>query len=316
MLPMRRCLLALPALLACALVRPLPPAAPAVQGLPLDDEGATFSAVWVGHATVLLRFGHRTVLTDPNLRGALLGIVPRHTPASLRAGELPRIDVALLSHMHFDHFDAPTLRKLGRRTAVFFPADGAAYSDEIVQRHKQGLVPWQEVRLNGLTLTAVPARHQGGRYGIDFLWNHACTGYVIEGAGHRVFFAGDTGYDPAIFKEIGRRFPGIEVAFIPIAPGKGDAGTPDRWGHVGPRGALDILADLGARYMVPIHHEAFFSSGQRMGDARVALAAEVRRRGLEDRVFALRTGQGLALREGQAAVLSERPGEKLAAARK
>jgi L-ascorbate metabolism protein UlaG (beta-lactamase superfamily) len=295
---MRRLLPALLLLSACALARQVPPVAPALRGLPLDDKAASFSAVWVGHATVLLRFGHRTVLTDPNLRGALLGIVPRHTPPSLRAGELPRIDVALLSHMHFDHFDAPSLRKVGRRTAVFFPAEGAAYADEIVQRQKHGLAPWQEAKLNGLTITAVPARHQGGRYGFDFLWNHAYTGYVIEGAGHRVFFAGDTGYDPEIFKEIGRRFPGIEVAFIPIAPGKSDRGTPDRWGHVGPRGALDIFDDLGARYLVPIHYEAFFSGSQRIGDPRVALAAEAEKRGLEHRVFALRTGQGLAIREG------------------
>ena len=312
---MRRWLPVLLVLTACALARPVAPEAPALRGLPLDDRSASFSAVWVGHATVLLRFGHRTVLTDPNLGGALLGIVPRHTPPSLRIGELPHIDVAVLSHMHFDHFDARTLRKVGRETVVFFPADGAAYADEIVQRRKHGLATWQEFRLNGLTITAVPARHQGGRYGFDFLWNHAYTGYVIEGAGHRVFFAGDTGYDPEIFKEIGRRFPGIEVAFIPIAPGKGERGTPDRWGHVGPRGALDILADLGARYLVPIHYEAFFSSGQRIGDARIALAEEVRKRGLEDRVFALRTGQGLALREGGAAsVLSQQGGKQLAAA--
>ena len=313
---MRRWLPVLLVLTACALTRTVPPEAPALRGLPLDDRAASFSAVWVGHATVLLRFGHRTVMTDPNLGGALLGIMPRHTPASLRAGDLPRIDVVLLSHMHFDHFDAPTLRKVGRDTAVFFPAEGVAYADEIVQRHKHGLAPWQEVRLNGLTITAVPARHQGGRYGIDALWNQAYTGYVIEGAGHRVFFAGDTGYDPAIFKEIGRRFPGIEVAFLPIAPGKSDSSTPDRWGHVGPRGALDILADLGARYMVPIHYEAFFSSGQRMGDARVALAAEVRIRGLEDRVFALRTGQGLALRnDGQPITLLAGSTKQMAAAR-
>src|SRR5207244_13021828 len=105
---------------------------------------------------VLLRFGHRTVLTDPNLGGALLGIVPRHTPPSLRIGELPHIDVAVLSHMHFDHFDARTLRKVGRETVVFFPADGAASADAIVQRRKHGLATWQEFRLNGLPLTQRP----------------------------------------------------------------------------------------------------------------------------------------------------------------
>ena len=115
---------------------------------------------------------------------------------------------------------------------------------------------------------------------------------MIEGAGKRVFFAGDTGYDPEMFKEIGRRFPGIDVAFIPIAPSRGEDGKKkDRWGHVGPQHALDIFVDVGARYMVPIHFEAYFSSGERIDEPRQKLAAEVARRGLQARVFALHTGE-------------------------
>ncbi|TMA23472.1 MAG: hypothetical protein E6J85_01875 [Deltaproteobacteria bacterium] len=97
---------------------------------------------------------------------------------------------------------------------------GEAYDDEILQPRKRSLSPWESVETAGLRITAVPARHQGGRYGVDALWNHACTGYVIEGFGHRIFFAGDTGYDARLFHEIADRFPGIEIAFIPIAPGR------------------------------------------------------------------------------------------------
>ena len=295
-------------LAACAAVP-----TPAVRGMPQDDPASSFSAVWVGHATLLLRFGHRYVLTDPNLGGAVLGVVPRLTPASLRPEELPRVDAVLLSHMHFDHFDEPTLRKLPRDAAVFFPRDGAHYADELRQRRKQGLAPWEQVQVGDLTITAVPARHQGGRYGIDALWNHAACGYVIEGAGHRVYFAGDTGMDPGIFKEIARRFPGIEVAFLPIAPGRGESGRPDHWGHVGPRGALEIFAEVGARYMVPIHFEAFFTSGEHVGDARRALAAEVAARGLQQRGFALRTGERFVLEPDRAPlVLGPRPQPHLA----
>ena len=206
-----------------------------MRGMPRDDRSAPVSAVWVGHATVLIRIGNRTVLTDPNLAGAIL-VVPRETPASLEPRELPPIDVAILSHMHLDHFDAPTLRRLGPRPLVVYPKGGEAYDDEILQPRKRSLSPWESVETAGLRITAVPARHQGGRYGIDSLWNHAYTGYVIEGAGRRVFFAGDTGYDPHKFREIGERFPGIDLAFIPIAPGRKE-GQKDRWGHVGPRRA-------------------------------------------------------------------------------
>jgi L-ascorbate metabolism protein UlaG (beta-lactamase superfamily) len=274
---------------SCAAFAPVPPVAPAVRGLPKDDPGAALSAVWVGHATVLLRLGHRYVMTDPNLGGSLL-IVPRITKASLQPWEVPPLDAVVVSHMHFDHFDKGTLRKLGTRPEVFFPEEGATYAEDLIQRCKP-MATWEAVHLPGLTITAVPARHSGGRYGLDALWNHSYTGYVIEGAGRRVFFAGDTGYDPTIFKEIGRRFPNIDLAFIPIAPSRGDDGRKDRWGHVGPREALDIFREVGARYMVPIHHEAYWSDGGHAGEPRRKLLAEAEKRGLADRVFALRTGE-------------------------
>jgi len=266
---------------------------PAVRGMPRDDRSAPISAVWVGHATVLLRIGNRTVLTDPNLGGAIL-VVPRETPASLEARELPPIDVAILSHMHLDHFDAPTLRRLGPRPLVVYPKGGEAYDDEILQPRKRALSPWESVETAGLRITAVPAKHQGGRYGVDALWNHAYSGYVIEGFGHRIFFAGDTGYDAHVFREIAERFPGIEIAFIPIAPGKKEGGV-DRWGHANPRQALDIFTDVGARYMVPIHFEAYYSRGTDHGGPRRDLLANVQSRHLEDRVFALHTGERIVL---------------------
>ena len=268
---------------------------PAVRGMPRDDRSAPLSAVWVGHATVLLRIGSRTVLTDPNLGDAIL-VVPRETPASLRPSELPPIDVAVISHMHLDHFDAPTLRKLGRYPAVLFPDGGQAYADEILQPRKRALRAWESVEVRGLTITAVPARHQGGRYWLDALWNHAATGYVIEGAGRRVYFAGDTGYDPRMFREIGARFPGIDLAFIPIAPSRSGR-TRDKWGHVTPEEALDIFRDVGAAAMVPIHFEAYYGRGTDHGGPRRRLLAEVQRRGLAGRVFALRTGERIALGE-------------------
>jgi L-ascorbate metabolism protein UlaG (beta-lactamase superfamily) len=266
---------------------------PAVRGMPRDDRSAPVSAVWVGHATVLLRIGSRTVLTDPNLGGAIL-VVPRETPASLEARELPPIDVAILSHMHLDHFDAPTLRRLGPRPLVVYPKGGEAYDDEILQPRKRALSAWESVETAGLRITAVPAKHQGGRYGVDALWNHAYAGYVIEGFGHRIFFAGDTGYDAHLFREIAERFPGIEIAFIPIAPGKKEGGV-DRWGHANPRQALDIFTDVGARYMVPIHFEAYYSRGTDHGGPRRDLLANVQSRHLEDRVFALHTGERIVL---------------------
>jgi L-ascorbate metabolism protein UlaG (beta-lactamase superfamily) len=252
--------------------------------MPVDDPEASLSAVWVGHATVLLRLGRRFVLTDPNLGGAIV-VVPRVTPASLTPRELPPIDVALVSHLHVDHFDTWTVRRIGHRAEVLYPAGGESYMGSVEQRTRS-MKPWETVERAGLRVTAVPVHHAGGRYFVDAIWNHASSGYVIEGGGRTVFFAGDTGYDPRAFKEIGRRFPGIDLALVPIAPARGGNKN-----HASPQEALQIFVDVGARYMIPIHFEAYHSTAVPLDEPRRVLGEEVERLGLQSRVFALRTGE-------------------------
>jgi N-acyl-phosphatidylethanolamine-hydrolysing phospholipase D len=266
-----------------------------VRGAPRDDRSAPFSAVWIGHATVLMRFGATTLLADPNLADHIMWL-NRLTRASMTTDELPPIDAVILSHMHFDHFDAGTVRRLGVRPAVIFPSEGAVYADEILQPDQRPLTTWDSTVVSGIKITAVPARHQGGRYGIDALWNHAYTGYVLEGAGKRIYFAGDTGWDAELFAEIGKRFPGIDLAFIPIAPSRTDSEEiRDAWGHVGPRLALHIMDAIGAKAMVPIHYEAFFSTGAHGGDARRALMTAVTNAKKTDQVYAIKVGERVVL---------------------
>jgi len=265
---------------------------PAVRGLPVDDPEAPFSAVWIGHATVLLRLGEVHLLTDPNLNGTLY-VVPRHTPPSVTVRELPFVHAAIASHMHFDHFDRPTIRSLLPTTALFYPAGGEPYAGSLPQERREALAPWQTVRVADVEITAVPVQHFGGRYGFDAMWNDAYTGYVIRGAGHTIFFAGDTGYHPAIFREIGERFPGIDVAFVPIAPYR--AG---RWGnpmHANPTEALAIFRDVGARYMIPIHFEAYYADWSGYDTPRADLLRSARWQGLADRVHALYPGERFVL---------------------
>ena len=119
-----------------------------------------------------------------------------------------------------------------------------------------------------------------------------------------MYFAGDTGYDPRMFREIGARFPGIDLAFIPIAPARPGRKS-DRWGHASPEEALDIFRDVGAAAMVPIHFEAYYSRGSDHGAPRRRLLAEVERRGLSDRVFALRTGERIAVGDAGPRIIGE-----------
>lgn len=258
---------------------------PAVRGLPIDDPGAPLSVVWVGHATVLIRLGARYVLTDPNLGGAIF-VVPRITPASLTPDQLPPLNLVLISHLHVDHFDRWTMSRLPRSTEVVFPPGTAAYTGLIHQTRKDVSKFWTPLERAGLTITPVPVKHVGGRFLFDALWNKGYAGYIIDGAGKRVFFAGDTGYDHDAFVEIGRRFPGIDLALIPIAPAKG--GNPS---HADPEEAVKIFHDVGAKYMIPIHFEAYHSTAVPIDLPRKQLMEIVAKEHLEGRVFALYTGE-------------------------
>ena len=258
---------------------------PAVRGLPRDDPSATLSVVWVGHATVLIRLGHRYILTDPNLGGAIF-VVPRITPASLTPDQLPPLSLVLLSHLHVDHFDRWTMSRLPRSTEVIFPPGTSAYTGLIHQQTKDVSKFFQPIERGGITITPVPVMHAGGRFIVDALWNKGYAGYVIDGYGKRIFFAGDTGYDKKAFVEIGKRFPGIDLALIPIAPAKGG-----NLNHADPEEAVHIFRDVGAKYMIPIHFEAYHSTIVPIDEPRRELLEVVAQQHLEGRVFALYTGE-------------------------
>jgi len=138
-------------------------------------------------------------------------------------------------------------------------------------------------------------QHFGGRYGFDVLWGpaHTFTGYVIQYKGVTVFFAGDTGYNPEFFKEIGRRFQ-VDVALLPIAPVEPRDFMKNV--HTDPAEALQAFEDLGARIMVPIHHDTFFQGLEpEVGYAKKLLHSLIEDRKLQDRVKLLAIGEELIL---------------------
>jgi N-acyl-phosphatidylethanolamine-hydrolysing phospholipase D len=261
---------------------------PAVRGIPVDDASAPVSAVWIGHATVLFRLGEHQIVADANFSSRQF-VYPRITAPSVRPEELPPVDFALVSHLHNDHFDVNALRALKNSPTIVFPRGAAGYTRG-VPGTPLFLEAWEATERDGVKVTAVPARHTGGRYFFDGYWNRAFTGFVVEAAGHAAYFAGDTGYDPDLFKEIGKRFPRIDIAFVPIAPARGGNTS-----HASPAEAVQILQDLGARFLVPIHYEAFYSSVVPYDEPRTKLAEAAAKAGVSDRVWALHTGERILI---------------------
>jgi L-ascorbate metabolism protein UlaG (beta-lactamase superfamily) len=257
---------------------------------PARGQGARIT--WLGHSSFLVQLDGVSLLVDPVLgdRMGPAGVMSRNVPPALRPEELPHIDASLVSHDHWDHMDVPTLRAVGA------PVLAGLATDAPLAKEKLQHVPlrwWQTVKVRNVAITFVPAQHFSGRGmgGRDrTLWG----GFVIQGSSATLYHSGDTGYFSG-FKEIGRRFPGIDVAMIPIG-----AYDP-RWFmapvHVDPEEALQAFEDLGARTFVAMHWGTFKQADEPLDEPPVRLEAERARRAIpEERVKVLAIGETLDVR--------------------
>lgn len=196
------------------------------------------SATWLGHATVLLDVGGTRLLTDPLLRPRLAHItrrVPDISPASL--GDL---DAVLISHVHLDHLDRPTLKALGSHLPIVAPRGAAASLrglGDVVE-----LDAGETTTVAGVAVTATPAVHAARRRGRPV----PALGYVVDGD---LYFAGDTDR----FDAMAGLAP-LELALLPVW-GYGPTLGP---GHLDPERAAEATALLRPRLAVPIHWGTYF----------------------------------------------------------
>jgi L-ascorbate metabolism protein UlaG (beta-lactamase superfamily) len=230
-----------------------------VAPLVADPDTTSIGITWIGHATVLIRLGDRWFLTDPVLGDRIgMNLYPRSLAAGIDVADLPALDAILISHAHMDHLDVPSLRRLPDVPLVATPPGAARYLPEI-RGELAALDTWQRWTDGEVTITAVPASHGNGRWGIDRWVTHSHTGWVIEYRDFTVYFAGDTGFSRRQSEAIDARFD-IDVALIPVGP----AGRHPwierirRTVHANPREAMELFAACGAQWMVPIHFGTFF----------------------------------------------------------
>jgi L-ascorbate metabolism protein UlaG (beta-lactamase superfamily) len=165
-----------------------------------DFASRDLAALWIGHATVLLRVGGRTILTDPvfservgmTLGGVTFG-VRRILPPAVDVEHLPAIDLVLLSHAHFDHLDRPSLSRLAQGPARNAAVVTAQNTRRLVPTGFASVteLPWgRAMDVGGVRLTALRPEHWGARTAVDR--HRRFNAYLIESAARRVLFAGDT----------------------------------------------------------------------------------------------------------------------------
>jgi L-ascorbate metabolism protein UlaG (beta-lactamase superfamily) len=223
-------------------------------------DGGALRATFVGHATMLVQLDGLNVLTDPiwsDRASPVSWAGPRRVQdPGLRFEDLPKIDVVLVSHNHYDHCDVATLKRLSDRDRprIFVGLGVDRMLADAGIKNVRAVDWWQSEQVGALTVHSVPNQHFSAR-GIGDRDGTLWTAYVVQGpAAGRFYFAGDTGYGPH-FRQVGEKFPGLRLALLPIG-----AYAP-RWFmggvHTDPAQALQAQRDLGAKTAVGIHFATF-----------------------------------------------------------
>jgi N-acyl-phosphatidylethanolamine-hydrolysing phospholipase D len=271
------------------------PAVLANDGAELRANGKTPTITWVGHSTFLIQLDGMNILTDPHWgnRASPVGFAgPRRlVPPGLDFESLPPIHAVVISHDHYDHLDADTVRRLAReyRPTFFVPLGVGALVRDMGARDVVELDWWQSKRFHGVDFVCTPAQHSSGR-GLNDQNLRLWSSWTILGS-KRLFFAGDTGYWPGL-KEIGQRYPKLDLALLPIGGySSWDKGHPN---HLNPEEAVRVFEELGARLMVPMHWGTFELNREPFNEPPDRLFAEAVRRGVEDRVAPLSPGETIA----------------------
>jgi N-acyl-phosphatidylethanolamine-hydrolysing phospholipase D len=263
------------------------------DGAILRANGSEPTVTWVGHATFLIQLDGMNILTDPHWGGSVgplrVAGMRRLVPPGIPFDDLPHIDAVVISHDHWDHLDAATVKRLAQRDAprFFVPLGIKAWLSGLGVDHVVELDWWQSESLGRVTFALTPAQHSSGRAFTDQnrrLWGS----WVLTDGQKRLFFAGDTGYHHE-FGEIARRWGPFDIAALPI--GGYSAFERHHPGHLNPEESVQAFEDLGARLLVPMHWGTFETNHEPFREPPDRLMREALRRGIEEHVAILSPGQ-------------------------
>lgn len=256
------------------------------EQMPVDD--SSIAVTFVNHSTFLIQLNGLNILTDPiwSKRASPYSWIgpKRMRPPGIPFDKLPPIDLVLISHNHYDHLDLPTVLRLQKQFNPFFvtPLGVSQYLCKKGINKTRDFDWWDDFELDSrIKITAVPAKHFSGRGVLDrdkTLW----CGYVLQNEKKTIYFAGDTAYDD-FFSEVGRRFPSIDLSFIPIGAYK------PRWFmqgiHCNPQEAVQIHRDVNSTQSIGMHLGTFPLADEGMHDPKHDLAKAMQKCGIDQEEF-------------------------------
>ena len=217
---------------------------------------------WIGHATFLIKLGNTTIITDPVFSknaGPLIFGPDRFTEPALNLDEIPKTDLFLLTHNHYDHLDKSTIRKFPFKDAkVLLPLKLGKYFKPRFKDINE--MDWyDEIKVNNdLKITFLPAVHWSKRSLTDTnktLWGN----FLIEYKGKKILFACDTGYGN-IYKDLGEKYGPIDITMINIGAYNFKPMFDKSIYHTTPEEALNVAQDLKSKKVIGMHWGTFVLS--------------------------------------------------------
>lgn len=226
-------------------------------------EGDRMVATWVGHATMLIQTQGLNILTDPiwnDKAGPFDRIGPtRVAEPGIRFDDLPKIDLVLVSHNHYDHLDKSTLKRLWQRDHPRIVT--SLGNDSVIGQTgaEATALDWgQHLTIRpGIDVIVTRNHHWGSRWGTDrnrALWSSFVVRFPVGG---NLFFAGDTGLGDGKWPAEAAAYGPIRLALIPIGAFRFVPGQMASGSHIGPMDAVKVFARLGAARAIPIHWGTF-----------------------------------------------------------
>ena len=211
---------------------------------------------WIGHATFLIKLGDTTIITDPLFSknsGPLIFGPKRYVDSAIRLNELPKTDLFLLTHNHYDHLDYSTIRNFPyKKSKVIIPLKLSKYFTRNGFIDVNELDWYEEIKVNDdLKVTLLPAVHWSKRTLTDTnktLWGN----FLIEYKDKKIFFACDTGYGD-IYKLLGNKYGPIDLTFINIGAYNFKPMFDRSIYHATPEEALNIAQDLNSKKVIGMH---------------------------------------------------------------